>query len=398
MKVPDRIGRIAGGHWPVVFTVLIFWAVVALLVTYSRAQTGMHLVYALDDPYIHMAMAKNLATHGVWGVTRHEFSSSSSSLLWTCLLFVVYALVGVNEVTPFLVNIVLATGMILLVDRLLSRPASVWSASYRFLILLAIAFLTPLPALVFSGMEHILHTILALLFLWVAAATLPRPEMGRPTSPPSLWILAALLPAVRYEGLFMVLVVATLFALRRRWFASVSLVAAALGPIAIYGFVSVAHGWFVLPNALLLKTQLGDTWSRQGVVRLLGYAGYERLRLAPHVLALVTVALLLFVRRFDDRKGLWERGQLLLVIYATTALLHIQFASVGWFFRYEAYLVAVGLLILAATLAEDGRQPVPAMLGHPRSALPKLVAVLRLSAFAMSPACGKRSPRLEACD
>jgi hypothetical protein len=31
-------------------------------------QTNGHFVYSLDDPYIHLAVAKNLARHGVWGV------------------------------------------------------------------------------------------------------------------------------------------------------------------------------------------------------------------------------------------------------------------------------------------------------------------------------------------
>ena len=42
--------------------------------------TQHHMEYALDDPYIHMAVAKHFVDHGVWGMTPFEFSSSSSSL------------------------------------------------------------------------------------------------------------------------------------------------------------------------------------------------------------------------------------------------------------------------------------------------------------------------------
>jgi len=73
------------------------------------------------------------------------------------------------------------------------------------------------------------------------------------------------------------------------------------------------------------------------------------------------------------------------VIYATSALLHMQFAATGWFFRYEAYLVALGLFTLADTSAQDVQQARSAMGGHPKRAAAKLVAVLGLSALAISP-------------
>src|SRR6266851_2122500 len=60
----------------------IYLLTCATLLMLSLARTQWHLVYPLDDAYIHMAIAKNLAQHGVWGVTSHEFTSCSSSPLW----------------------------------------------------------------------------------------------------------------------------------------------------------------------------------------------------------------------------------------------------------------------------------------------------------------------------
>lgn len=65
-------------------------------------------VYPLDDTYIHMGMAKNLATHGVWGVNRYHFSSSSSSPLWTLTLAGAYLVTGVREATPLILNLIFA--------------------------------------------------------------------------------------------------------------------------------------------------------------------------------------------------------------------------------------------------------------------------------------------------
>jgi hypothetical protein len=64
-----------------------------------------YFVYVIDDPYIHMAMAKNMALHGVWGVSQYHFASSSSSLLWTALISLVYWIFGIKQLVPFALNI-----------------------------------------------------------------------------------------------------------------------------------------------------------------------------------------------------------------------------------------------------------------------------------------------------
>ena len=48
--------------------------------------TGGVFMYPLDDPFIHMQVAKNLAFHQTWGIFPGEFASASSSLLYTLLL------------------------------------------------------------------------------------------------------------------------------------------------------------------------------------------------------------------------------------------------------------------------------------------------------------------------
>ena len=63
-----------------------------------------HFVYPLDDAYIGMAIAKNLALHGVWGVSRYGFTSADSSLLFPLLMAAVYRIAGVNEVAPLAIS------------------------------------------------------------------------------------------------------------------------------------------------------------------------------------------------------------------------------------------------------------------------------------------------------
>src|SRR5262249_23223006 len=48
--------------------------------------------------------------------------------------------------------------------------------------------------------------------------------------------------------------------------------------------------------------------------------------------------------------------RLALMVLFTAVLEHLLLADFGWFFRYEAYLVAIGISVCAAALAEEDLQ------------------------------------------
>lgn len=72
-----------------------------------------HLVYALDDTYIHMAIAKNVVQCHVWGVTPFGFTSTSSSLLWTALLSAIYFSISVTIWAPLVLNLLFGSLLLL---------------------------------------------------------------------------------------------------------------------------------------------------------------------------------------------------------------------------------------------------------------------------------------------
>ena len=62
-----------------------------------------HLVYTLDDPYIHLALAENII-NGHYGVNTSEFSAPASSILWPFII-APFSAFGYGEYFPLLLNI-----------------------------------------------------------------------------------------------------------------------------------------------------------------------------------------------------------------------------------------------------------------------------------------------------
>src|SRR5262245_55763839 len=195
-----------------------------------------------------MAIAKNFASHGVWGVTPDAFTSSSSSLLWTFLLSLDYRAFGANELAPLAYNALFGCALLALSFALLRQTAL--SPLARFAVLVAVILLTPLPTMAMLGMEHVLQAACTLWFLLALYRSVERPG-ARATL--ALGASAACLATARYEGLFFVAPAAVyLWVSRRRRDAIVAGAAAGL-PLALYGAFSLARGWYPLPNSVLLK-------------------------------------------------------------------------------------------------------------------------------------------------
>jgi hypothetical protein len=340
-------------HGPALAAVLLLWALCGLVGRDLLRATGGHFAYTHDDPYIHMAMAKNLARHGVFGVTADGWSSSTSSPLWTALLALAYLVTGVHELTPLVLDLAAATALVLTLAALLRRLASgAADGPLLFGVLGALVLCGPLPALVFSGMEHVPALLAAVLLAEAGVAALQEPTGPAPRR---LLVVAALAPLVRYELLFVVGGLALLFALRRRWRAAALLVVVAAAPVTLYGLASLAGGAYFFPSSVLLKRHELHFDSVEATLASLGYDALDRLKInSGQLAALVLVSAGLYVAR-ARRHGLWEAGQLLLALTLVVTLVHAQLAAVGSLHRYEAYLFALFFLALGVAALAAGR-------------------------------------------
>jgi len=203
-----------------------------------------------------------------------------------------------------------------------------------------------LPILTVMGMEHILHTLISIWFVYLSAQTLNKTTIDR-TSYIKLLLIGILLTSSRYEGIFIIIPVCVLFLFRKKILSAFLLGSASILPILVYGIISLKAGSYWLPNSVLLKGQEVSFLSFDGIKNL-----YERPLLifsqAPWLFSISIFVLTLgVIRHYALKLSIWNTGQLMILVFLITVLFHLEFARVGWAYRYEAYLMALGILVLA---------------------------------------------------
>jgi hypothetical protein len=335
--------------------VALYLAIVAAQLAAGLRHTGGVFVYAQDDPYIHLSLARTLAEHGVWGIRPQEFASASSSPLWTLMLAFFWKAGVRSEWLPFLMNVVCGAGAIVLAGRMLT-PA--FEGRWKLAVLAAFVTCVPLTTLAFIGMEHSFQILLALAFVWQAARMASGDDH---VSTPAVALLAMALTAVRYEGLFVVAAASlTLWRTRHAREALTLLLAAAI-PVALAGGFFVWHGGTVLPNSLLMKsTPARFATFGAGVAAVLSdWASVIVIYRRPPELALLLASLGGIALLGKPLRVAWTRA--VAETFVVVVLLHCALVKLEFFYRYEAYLVAlgcVGVAMLGAEIADRLRNTV----------------------------------------
>jgi len=337
-------------HWPFLAATGLW--LVLFIVTLAQILNlgGGLLVYASDDVYIHMAIAKNLVLHGVWGVTPHAFTSCASSILWPIAIALTYALFGVNAWSPLLLNLGISTAVLAVVYRGLRARGRGDGTCAAVLAVLVLCI--PFVAITFDGMEHMLQILIFGLFAQRLLAALRSEPPGKADG----WLiaLACALTLIRYEGLFLAGAAAVLLAWRKRWGLGAAVLAAACLPVAVMAVVSVAQGWYPIPNSVLIKsapfTDIIPEAPIQILTRPLRY-----LTGRDYILALVLWILLawLAAARRQPRENLSRQiipGAFFLMI----AFVHGALINMEWFYRHAAYLIALGVWAIEAGAPAGG--------------------------------------------
>ena len=299
--------------------------------------------YPLDDTFIHMAIAKNLA-QGHWGVTAGEFSNASSSPLYVAIL-AFFGTIGLPWVwIPLGVNFLAAL-------LLLAAAASIFcrfqvSPRTAFVAMVALVAFLPLPYIAQFGMEHTLHSAIVLVFVATAINCL------NGGSALAVILIGPVLMGLRLESAFLI-GIATLCLLRLgRFRDAVLLTLSSAVPVLALGWVSVAGGEHFLPNPILLKASTpggGALWQMPFLVL---QKAVLQIFSAPHFIAL-SIALVIAADAALKQSKRWREPRVVWPLAALLAIAgHLCFANVGWLYRYEVYLIALTLVALAVSMPQ----------------------------------------------
>jgi len=363
--------------WPLLLVVAVVLASVALSVRASLGGTRGALVYAVDDAYIHMAVAKNLARHGIWGATPFHFSSASSSPLWIVLLAASYVVAGVRDYLPLLLNTLFTALTLVVADHYLRRFSV--PAIARVAALLGIVVSSSMTAMVLLGMEHVVHLLLTIWFAAAAAEAIARdPGDHRAARRDAilLCVVGGLLGSSRYEGFFLIAIVCFTFAARGRFAVAALLAAASWVPAATFGAISMWNGAFFLPNSLMLKAVAESTSGLGSLLKPIGPDDIAFLRRHAGLLTVAGVGLVAAVARAMKDRDAW-RPSVLLPVWLVFAILlhgHFTFSPTYWAYRYDVYLLGFAVFVAAVASAR-------LLAAAPRGHLILAAALLAITAY-----------------
>ncbi len=330
---------------------------VAVIEYFAIKKTGGHFCYPLDDTFIHMAVSKNLALYGNWGITPAGFVSTSSSPLFTILLAFLFKLFSVNILMPFVLSCAGTVLMLLAIQEEFNKHTAL-STTNKIVCILATMLAGTVPALTLLGMEHTLQIAFVLFFVHSVATLLTNPQKNNIVKV-GLW--CALMTITRYESVFLVAGAFALLLWQKKIKEAIIIAVAGAIPLLIFGLYSKMHGSYFIPNSVLIKGNQSFKYFLNGGTALIQGTGAFS--------GLVVIAIIIAVKKLQAKK--FDRDFYILSMFIIACLMHAVLVAFSWFYRYEAYLIVLGTLHISKIglqwLQENGtkalrQQWIPAVL------------------------------------
>jgi hypothetical protein len=180
-------------NWRIEPWVVIALAALVAVLFYLILSEAVHRIgFPLDDAWIHLTYARNLADHGEWAFRLGQRSAGSTSPLWTVLLSIGFLIDLAPYVWTYLLGWVILTSLAVYAENMARKLVAEYKSRIPW-VGLFFAFAWHLTWSAVSGMETLLHALL----IFVVLSAL----IGGPRRYLALGVLAGLSIWVRPDGL-----------------------------------------------------------------------------------------------------------------------------------------------------------------------------------------------------
>jgi len=330
--------EILAREWPFLTAACLLLVCLSYTLPFIMSECAARFFYPCDDFYINMGLARRL----IAGTARGEFPSASTCAGWILFMSLAVAALGVKcaLALPGTLN-TLASLLALRAFNNHMKPQL--PNSHVFVFLLLFIWAVGLVPLSLIGMEHISHMLFCVLWGVSLFRTLNHNRADR------LLPLWSLLGAMcRNEMVFVACAGAVILFFNRQLKVGLLMLAASLLPMAAQALVQASQGHNLLSNPIHMKSIIA---SHTSLALTISYALAEMHRdtfciLYGMILLSVTLLCLAGTENTVARSVCYCTMALGLSVLFHTILARTGALS-GALGRYQAYLIALGLLGMA---------------------------------------------------
>ncbi|WP_110513788.1 hypothetical protein [Herpetosiphon llansteffanensis] len=287
------------------------------------------LTYILDDPYIHLSLARNIA-HGHYGINLVEPSAPSSSIIWPFLL-APFARLPFYEYIPLLLNIGFGVCTLFFIHKIIDLifHNSISSAKKIFISVIFIVT-TAVSTLIWSGMEHVLQIFLSVFIIYNLIDLEINNKLNK-----SLIIVIIFHSLVRYENLS--ICIPSLMFIFFKGYKKLSLLSLStiISALAAFSYFLHSLGLNYLPTSVIIK---GSYFSNKTSLEIF-LINLTNSMQAPTWLFLFSILILIALK-------LRQKSHMLFIVtISASIILQLLFGTTfKSFYRYESYMIVYALI------------------------------------------------------
>lgn len=332
-------------------------SVVGIIAALVSALCDGSLVWGLDDPYIHLALAENIF-RGHYGLNPGEAASPASSIAYPFLLAPFAAVPDWTHLAPLFWGCAAVVWFSLILARALSLAEVLDSPSAPRWIggAFAVCLCYNLYGLVFTGLEH---SIQAAALATVLVGLVQTSRTGR--LPWWCVIAAASLPFIRFEMVVPAAAAIAAFIVLGRLRAAVGVSAFIAAGAATYAYTMISLGLPPIPSSVLVKSASITSAVRGDLLGTIEHAlerMYSHARYNPMALFFFSTTLLVLLGSAARWSDASRRREVVAVSFlslgALVARLNVGFFGVSMC-RYDTPLllpILISLLLVWAPSAK----------------------------------------------